>query len=279
MVTIDSMNGSTLVSVIIPVFNDAVGLRSTLAALDQLPPNLRVHLEVIVKDGGSSDGFFETVADFLHTLDHVESSQDLGIYDAMNRGVARAQGAWVWFLGAGDLPDPEGLEEMLAVAQEHSQSLEHPRAVGPQPDIAMAACVQALPPLEPGVPSEFVPRWDWRLMWRNTIHHQGFWIPRSWLVERPLDTSFPVLGDYAWLLQLRHSQAPVACHPHVVIARVQAGGHSRQFTPSLYLEEWRIKRQHLPRVWMLAQAFWLPLKWAFKLSSKTLRSLGSSTPQ
>jgi putative colanic acid biosynthesis glycosyltransferase len=281
----DSMEESPLLSVVIPVFNDAVGLRKTLTALDDLPASSRSQLEVIVKDGGSSDGFLEAVAAFMHMLAHVESSQDRGIYDAMNAGVARARGRWVWFLGAGDLPDPKGLAAMLSLAREHAQAREHgqakehPRGLGPQTDIAMAACVHALPPLEPGVPSAFIPRWDWRLMWRNTMHHQGLWIPRLWLVERPFDTSYRVLADYAWILQLRKSQATVACHPHVVLARVQADGLSRQFTPSLYLEEWRIKKQQLPWVWMMAQAFWLPLKWAFKLSSKTLKSLGSSTPQ
>ncbi|NDV62448.1 glycosyltransferase [Puniceicoccales bacterium CK1056] len=58
--------------------------------------------EWIIVDGASTDG----TGEFLETLDqpwiHTISEPDEGIYDAMNKGLAKASGEWVWFMNAGD---------------------------------------------------------------------------------------------------------------------------------------------------------------------------------
>ncbi|HRT06705.1 MAG TPA: glycosyltransferase, partial [Kiritimatiellia bacterium] len=58
--------------------------------------------EWVVQDGASTDG----TADFLRGLADArvrsESRPDGGIYDAMNRAAARAQGDYLLFLGADD---------------------------------------------------------------------------------------------------------------------------------------------------------------------------------
>ena len=56
--------------------------------------------EVIVKDGGSSDGSVERLpagADLK-----ICRERDEGIYDAMNRAVSHAAGAYLFFLNCGD---------------------------------------------------------------------------------------------------------------------------------------------------------------------------------
>jgi len=58
--------------------------------------------EWIIIDGASTDGTTE----FLGSLDqpwiHSISEPDDGIYDAMNKGLAKASGEWIWFMNAGD---------------------------------------------------------------------------------------------------------------------------------------------------------------------------------
>ena len=88
-----------LVSVVTVVFNGKYFIESTLkSVLAQDYPNI----EYIVLDGGSSDGTQEIVHRYLSRLAYFSSEPDHGIYDAMNKGIAVASGAWINFMNAGD---------------------------------------------------------------------------------------------------------------------------------------------------------------------------------
>jgi glycosyltransferase involved in cell wall biosynthesis len=57
--------------------------------------------EVIVKDGGSSDGSLQCIPRDDPRFQLIEC-KDTGVYDAMNQALARASGEWVHFLNTGD---------------------------------------------------------------------------------------------------------------------------------------------------------------------------------
>ncbi|MGB1385014.1 MAG: glycosyltransferase [Flavobacteriales bacterium] len=253
--------------VVIPTWNDAAPLGRTLEALAQLPAEVQQQLEIVVADGGSADGTLEVLARHSGLLHHVTSQPDRGVYDAMNRGVSTMNATWVWFLGAGDCPLIPGLTKLL----DHLNTC--PEETG------QAFAVRASEPREPGVPGVFEPKWGSSLTWRNTLHHQGLVVPKSWLLVTPFDPSFRVLGDYAWLLDMRAEGRTFQCHPEITLAEVPGGGLSRQFNAALYREEWRVKRTRFIGRERVAQLAWLPAKWAFKLVSKAFKISGSSTPQ
>ena len=88
------------VSIVTVTLNNAAGLRQTLQSLSTLK---HLPLEVLVLDGGSSDSTVSVVMEFTGVLPIVFTSEpDRGIYDAMNRGRARARGDLVHYLNAGD---------------------------------------------------------------------------------------------------------------------------------------------------------------------------------
>ena len=249
---------SPIVSVVIPSWNASASLRQTLEAFRALPEACRESIELLVLDEGSTDGTLKVTADFMDVLAHVDSQPDMGVYDAMNRGVSKCRGQWIWFMGAGDIPHADGLQTLLERSKAKSTA------------VGLACTVEALPPIEPGVPKRFVPRWGKELTWRNTIHHQGLLAPRSWFVETPFDVSLKVLADYAWLLQQRNTGSAIECMPDITLAYAESQGLSRQFNWPLYLEEWKVKSRALHgwRRWL--QLLWLPAKWLFKQMSKTL---------
>jgi glycosyltransferase involved in cell wall biosynthesis len=87
------------ISVITVCYNAANKIESTLmSVIGQSYHNI----EYIVIDGGSTDG---TLAVLQEYGDHLKwiSEPDKGIYDAMNKGVTKATGDWIYFLGAGDI--------------------------------------------------------------------------------------------------------------------------------------------------------------------------------
>ena len=109
------MNGPPRISIVTPSFNQGKYLAATLQSLvDQDYPNL----EVIIQDGGSTDGSQGVARQFaaerpeLFTL-FVED--DAGQADAINRGFLRSTGDIMGFLNSDDLLEKECLKR---VAQE-----------------------------------------------------------------------------------------------------------------------------------------------------------------
>ncbi|WP_375387228.1 glycosyltransferase [uncultured Amnibacterium sp.] len=89
------------VSIVVAVRNDAAALDATLRSIERQRPAAG-SVEVVVVDGASTDGTV-AVAERSAVPDLVISEPDDGIYDAMNKGAARASGTWLHFLNAGDL--------------------------------------------------------------------------------------------------------------------------------------------------------------------------------
>ena len=71
-------------------------------ALESLRTQSHREREWVVIDGGSTDRTMEIVANSGERLGRCVSEPDGGIYDAMNKGVARAAGELVYFLNSDD---------------------------------------------------------------------------------------------------------------------------------------------------------------------------------
>jgi glycosyltransferase involved in cell wall biosynthesis len=97
-----------LFSIIIPTFNCAPQCEKTLASVLSQKRDL---FEVIVMDGGSTDGTVEVIRSKGDAVRWV-SERDAGIYDAMNKGIAISTGRYLYFLGAGDTLHDDILERM-----------------------------------------------------------------------------------------------------------------------------------------------------------------------
>lgn len=72
--------------------------QTLLNVLSQSYPNI----EYIVIDGGSTDGTVDIIRRYESGLAYWVSEPDKGIYDAMNKGLQKATGDYVWFINAGD---------------------------------------------------------------------------------------------------------------------------------------------------------------------------------
>jgi glycosyltransferase involved in cell wall biosynthesis len=85
------------VSVIIPNYNDQRIARAVRSVTQQTHP----HVELLIMDGGSTD---PVVLDFYDGCDSgvVHSEPDRGLFDALNKGVARATGEVLYLMGADD---------------------------------------------------------------------------------------------------------------------------------------------------------------------------------
>lgn len=87
------------VSVITVVMNDAAGLSRTISSVTAQDYG---NVQYVVVDGGSSDGGLDVIERHNSVIDAWVSEPDEGIYHAMNKGLALADGEWLLFMNAGD---------------------------------------------------------------------------------------------------------------------------------------------------------------------------------
>ena len=101
-----------LISIVTPSFNQAQFIEHAIrSVLLQGYPRL----ELIVADGGSTDGSAETIARYAPWITHWVSEPDAGPADALNKGFAAASGEIYGFLNADDFL-LEGSLEKVAMA-------------------------------------------------------------------------------------------------------------------------------------------------------------------
>lgn len=72
------------------------------------------NIEYIIIDGKSTDNTLEIIDRYRNHIQTVVSEPDKGLYDAMNKGIAKATGDYICFLNAGDeLHEDDTLQLMV----------------------------------------------------------------------------------------------------------------------------------------------------------------------
>jgi glycosyltransferase involved in cell wall biosynthesis len=86
-------------SIITINLNNAEGLQKTMESIfDQTFTDY----EYIIIDGGSADGSVDEIKKHESKLSYWISEKDNGIYNAMNKGIAKAKGEYIMFMNSGD---------------------------------------------------------------------------------------------------------------------------------------------------------------------------------
>lgn len=107
-------------------YNNAEGLRKTLASV---AAQTYRDIEHIIIDGGSKDRSVDVIKEYISTNPDRDpffrheiiwvSEKDNGIYNAMNKGISKASGAYVQILNSGDiLADPDVTDRMVKALEE-----------------------------------------------------------------------------------------------------------------------------------------------------------------
>jgi len=107
----DLTNGTPLVTVIVPAYNEEKAIGKTVDALLELS---YVNKEIIIVDDGSTDGTFE-VAKMHATSDftRVVTKPNGGKWDALNAGIKVAKGEFIVCIDADTLLDPNVIQHLI----------------------------------------------------------------------------------------------------------------------------------------------------------------------
>jgi len=96
-------------------FNDSDGIFNTLESFSSID-YARHAVRHIIIDGGSSDGSVSLIEKFSLNNSYAEfiSEPDGGIFNALNKGIARSNSGYILFINSGDLICADSLEHFFA---------------------------------------------------------------------------------------------------------------------------------------------------------------------
>lgn len=220
MMAINSL--SPLLTVIVAVFNGAETLQQ---CIDSFAQQTYSNKELVIIDGGSCDETVNLLKVNNEQISYWISEPDRGIYNAWNKGLAKAKGDWICFLGADDyFWDDQVLERMSVALQ----------AVPADVSLAYAQIMllnsDGVVLFPAGEPWEKIRE---RFRQGMCLQHQGVMHRRSLFEKNGLfDESFRIGGDYELMLrELKVAEAMFI--PDIILTGMRQGGLSSNPSTSI----------------------------------------------
>lgn len=224
------------ISVVTAVYNrrDTVS-DAVLSVRGQTHPEI----EHVVQDGGSNDGTLDVLAGLVAPAMHVESTRDGGIYDGINRGIARATGEVIGLMHSDDLFASDTVLARVAEAMADGD------VDGVYGDLVYVAAAD---------PARVI------RYWKSGPYHPDR-LRRGWMPPHPTlylrrevfdrwgayDTGFRIAADYEAMLRwLVRGQIRLAYIPEVMV-RMRVGGESNRSLGRILQksrEDYRAMRRH-----------------------------------
>lgn len=99
-----------IISIITVVFNSKNLIEKTIQSVINQPYEEK---ELIIIDGGSSDGTVDIIKKYQEKISFWKSEPDKGLYDAMNKGLLAANGDYVIFINSGDVLEKNILSKIF----------------------------------------------------------------------------------------------------------------------------------------------------------------------
>ena len=212
-----------LLTVITPTLNAAAAAAATHASLK----GLEDWVDWVVQDGASTDGTQQVLQGLQNPAPQIDTAPDKGLYDAMNRGLARAGGAYVVFVGAGDRLAPADALRALRATLTNGPDL----VFGAAQEDGVTACFQ-----KPARPVGSI----WRGM---PTHHPAMVFRRALVAGLAYDVRFQVAADYAFAWAAL-DRAKTVVTLQTPICRCAPAGVSARLAPIGRREQAQIRRDH-----------------------------------
>lgn len=195
-------------------------------SLDSVARQSYAEKEHLLIDGASSDGTLDILRARRDQLSVLLSEPDKGIYDALNKGIARASGDVVGFLHADDLyAHPDVLTEVAAAFDAD------PAVCAVYGDLQYVRKENVAEVVRHWKSSPFTPR---RLAWGWMPPHPTLYVRREWY-ERigGFDIRYRIAADYFSILGFFSQPAFKAVYLPQVMVKMRLGGASNRSLKNL----------------------------------------------
>lgn len=177
---------SPKITIVTATYNAVATLEQSIqSVIRQTYPNI----EYIIIDGQSTDGTVDIIKKYSDYIDYWVSEKDVGLYDALNKGIKMATGDYIQIIGADDLLIHEGVTKEAALLLS-----DFPMALS----TAIYEVDENLR-LERSFDHELRRVGKKKYPW---IHHQGLYISREYMLTHLFDLRYKIRADLKLLLGL-----------------------------------------------------------------------------
>jgi glycosyltransferase involved in cell wall biosynthesis len=245
------MTSRPLISVIVAVYN---GAKTLQRCIDSVSNQAYLNKELIIIDGGSTDGTVDLLVANNDKITYWQSEPDNGIYNAWNKALDHVNGDWVSFLGSDDYLWKSTVFEEIVPHLFKAES-ENIRLVYGQvarvTENDEICCIDGC---------------SWDYTWRGIVadgicafSHQGMFHHRSLFeIYGKFDESFRIAGDYELLIRAFKEGGDALFLNGLIVAGMQTGGVTANCT-KLVKETAKARRNNRLRVitipWIISYAW------------------------
>ena len=205
-------------SIITINYNNKAGLQKTI---DSVICQTWKDYEWIVIDGGSTDGSRELIEQYQQYFSCWCSEADNGIYNAMNKGIAKANGDYLNFMNSGDMFYDKTVLECIFGNSRGG-------------DIIYGDWLKDYTTHEEivSIPVNKL----WSTLWRQNICQQTMFVKTELLKQKGFDDSMFIIADWKRLVELLLSGATIEYIPHTVCRYDMNGISSKIEDPQIEIE-------------------------------------------
>lgn len=237
-------------SIITVTFNAERWLERTIQSVIRQPAGFMEH---IIIDGGSTDGTLDIIKKYQDKIAYWISEPDEGLYDAMNKGLQKATGDYVWFINAGDIIHAS---DTVANIVKGIGGPELPDVIYGETAVSdKNGNVVGMRRLK--TPEDL----NWKsFRWGMSVCHQSF-IARKKIV--PLyNLSYHIAADYDWCIRCLKS-ARVIHNTNIVLSDFLEEGLSSRRRNEALKERYRIMCRYYGRIPTIFFHMWFLVRFYF----------------
>ena len=139
--------------------------------------------EYIIIDGDSTDGSIDVIKRYADHINYWVSEKDKGVYNAMNKGIAKAKGDYMVFMNSGDCFHSADVLDAFKDVQE---------------DIVCGNVFKGDSTIPSGHHKSTISLVD---LMRGSLPHQAMFIKRELMKKHPYDESYKILSDWKFCIQ------------------------------------------------------------------------------
>lgn len=174
------------ISIITPVFNAVETIEKTI--LSVVTQEIDSELEYIIVDGASKDESLEVINKYIDKIDVLISEKDQGVYDAMNKGIARTTGDIIGIINSDDWYN-DGILKIVEEVFKENEDI----------DIVYSPINNYF---EGKYLNTFIPGNLENLVFKFTINHPSCFVKKSVYDRIGLfDLSYSIAADYDFVLR------------------------------------------------------------------------------
>lgn len=195
-----------IISFVTVNLDNHVGLEKTLGALSVIRKKYgNTSVEIVLVDGNSHADDQVVIKSYESEIDVLIIEKDEGIYDAMNKGMARTSGKLVNFMNSGDVPLYDGINQFIQNVDRF--------------DVVHVGQARWVGKKRYGLFENKISKF-----WLKMPNHQSMFFPGVFIKNNVYNTGYPVAADLHFKLTAYKNYKFVSYHSEFV--ECETGGVS-----------------------------------------------------